>query len=117
MLSNGSMFPRFSSKAASPWLSPAVEAIRVAGFAVVEDVLSPEFIAETSDALYRVQEAIRREVGEDRLRRAGEIGVLRLMMRHDHHFFGFLDLPELRSAIDALLSPTSILHLQNGFIL
>ena len=111
------MFPRFSSKAASPWLPPAVAGIGTAGFAVVEDALSPAFLGATRDALYRAQEAIHREIGEDKLRRAGEIGVLRLMMKFDPHFFAFLDLPELREAVDSLLSPTAILHLQNGFVL
>jgi ectoine hydroxylase-related dioxygenase (phytanoyl-CoA dioxygenase family) len=56
-------------------------------------------------------------VGEERLQRAGELGVLRLMMRFDPFFFRFLEIPDVLAVVDETLSPTAILHLQNGFIL
>jgi len=58
-----------------------------------------------------------REIGEERLQRAGEVGVLRLMMRFDSFFFRFLEIPEVLAIVDATVSPAAILHLQNGFIL
>jgi ectoine hydroxylase-related dioxygenase (phytanoyl-CoA dioxygenase family) len=42
---------------------------------------------------------------------------LRLMMKYEPHFLEFLALPELLAVVDATVSPTAILHLQNGFIL
>jgi ectoine hydroxylase-related dioxygenase (phytanoyl-CoA dioxygenase family) len=99
------------------WLAHALEAVRQVGFAVVEGVLDSSFIEETRRALYDVQTKIRREVGDERLARAGEIGVLRLMMRHEPHFYRFLEIPELLSIVDNTVSPTAIMHLQNGFIL
>jgi ectoine hydroxylase-related dioxygenase (phytanoyl-CoA dioxygenase family) len=99
------------------WANDVVEGVRALGYAVVQDVLSATFIQTTRDAMYRTQEAILRDVGEERLRRAGEMGVLRLMMKYGSHFFEFLEIPELLTVIDNLVSETAILHLQNGFIL
>jgi ectoine hydroxylase-related dioxygenase (phytanoyl-CoA dioxygenase family) len=94
-----------------------LESIKYEGFCVVEGVLNSEFIANTRDAMYRVQKAIVDEVGEARLKRAGELGVLRLMMKFEPHFFRFLEIPEVLQIVDATVSETAILHLQNGFIL
>jgi len=95
----------------------AVERVLADGFAVVESVLDAQALAETRQRMYAVRDCILREVGEDRLQRAGELGVLRLMMRFDPFFFRFLEIPELLVIVDATVSPTAILHLQNGFIL
>ena len=94
-----------------------LEQVRTTGYAVVESVLSESFIQTTRDAMYRVRETIWRDVGQERLSRAGELGVLRLMMKYDPHFFRFLEIPELLAIIDGSISNTAIMHLQNGFIL
>jgi ectoine hydroxylase-related dioxygenase (phytanoyl-CoA dioxygenase family) len=67
--------------------------------------------------MYEVQSRIRADVGEQRLARAGELGVLRLMLAYSDHFFRLLELPELLAVVDATVSETAILHLQNGLIL
>jgi ectoine hydroxylase-related dioxygenase (phytanoyl-CoA dioxygenase family) len=87
------------------------------GYAIVEGVLSEPFIQATRAAMYRVQEKILHAVGTDRLARAGELGVLRLMLKYDPHFFAFLELPQLLAVVDSTVSETAIMHLQNGFIL
>jgi ectoine hydroxylase-related dioxygenase (phytanoyl-CoA dioxygenase family) len=99
------------------WIDRTVQDLDQLGYAVVEGVLPGAFLQQTRDALYRVQRAIRDEVGDERLSRAGELGVLRLMFRFDDHFFRFLEIPEVIAVVDRVLSPTAILHLQNGFIL
>jgi ectoine hydroxylase-related dioxygenase (phytanoyl-CoA dioxygenase family) len=99
------------------WARNVVESVEALGFAVVGDVLAASFIQATRDAMYRTQERILRDVGQERLRRAGELGVLRLMMKYDSHFFEFLEIPELLAIVDATVSDTAIMHLQNGFIL
>lgn len=99
------------------WLALALEGLRVDGYAVVDAVLDEALLTETREALYRVQELIHRDVGPDRLARAGELGVLRLMPRYDAHFLRFLGVPELLAVVDATVSDTAILHLQNGFVL
>jgi len=91
--------------------------IRTDGFAIVESVVDRATLDETRTRMYAAREAIISEVGQARLTRAGELGVLRLMMRFDAFFFRFLEIPDVLSVIDDTVSPTAILHLQNGFIL
>ena len=105
------------SKKEPTWPVKVLEGLRCAGYAVLEGVLTEEFLETTRAAMYRVHEQILREVGKDRLVRAGELGVLRLMLKYDPHFFAFLEIPELLAVVDNAVSETAILHLQNGFIL
>jgi len=105
------------AKADRDWLSRALEGVRHLGLAVVSNVLDPSFLEAARDAMYRVQAEIRREVGAERLGRAGELGVLRLMPKYDQFFLRFLEVPEALAVIDATVSATAILHTQNGFIL
>src|SRR5262245_15223832 len=99
------------------WLPLTVEAIRHTGGAILTGVLLPEFVAETRERMYRVQKIILNLVGKERLERAGEMGVLRLVCKYDPFFLRFLEIPELLAVVDKTLSETAILHLQNGFIL
>lgn len=87
------------------------------GYCVVPGVLTRQRLSAIRDAMYRVQAAILGEVGKERLERAGERGVLRLMCKFEPIFFELLELPEVLAVVDATVSPTAILHLQNGFIL
>ena len=64
-----------------------------------------------------MHERIVAEIGADRLRRAGELGILRLMMKYDRFFTHYLEVPQVLAVVDATVSPTAIMHLQNGFIL
>jgi ectoine hydroxylase-related dioxygenase (phytanoyl-CoA dioxygenase family) len=99
------------------WLQQGVAALEYEGGFVVEDVVAPAMLAEARERMYDVQARIRADVGEDRLTRAGELGVLRLMLAYDEWFMRFLELPELLAIVDATVSPTAVLHLQNGFVL
>lgn len=105
------------SQQETDWLAQALEGLRCVGYALVENVLDASFIERTRRAMYDVQAKIVEEVGEERLARAGELGVLRLMLKYDPHFFAFLEIPELLAVVDRTVSETAILHLQNGFIL
>jgi ectoine hydroxylase-related dioxygenase (phytanoyl-CoA dioxygenase family) len=108
--------PRVSANSQN-WLKQTLEALRCAGYAIVEDVLDSYFLEATRTALHKVQADIISEIGAERLEQAGELGVLRFMMRYDSHFFKFLEIPEVLKIVDQTVSETSILHLQNGFIL
>src|SRR5713226_6953335 len=103
----------FDAKKDSDWLEQALESVRDSGFAVITRVLDSSFIEAARDAMYRVQESTLKEVGEERLRRAGELGVLRLMPRYDPFFLEFLEISEVLSVIDRTVSETAILHTQN----
>jgi ectoine hydroxylase-related dioxygenase (phytanoyl-CoA dioxygenase family) len=107
----------FHAPSDESWLEKTIGSLRHVGFAVVTGVLDDDQIATTRDAMYRVQQAIRDDIGEERLRRAGEHGVLRNMVAYDEQFMRLLELEEMLAVVDATVSPTAILHLQNGFIL
>jgi ectoine hydroxylase-related dioxygenase (phytanoyl-CoA dioxygenase family) len=99
------------------WLRDAVEGLRVDGFAIVEDVLDGGLITRTREAMYAVRERIVADVGTQRLDRAGELGVLRLMLAYDDRLYDLLELDDVLAVVDATVSPTAIMHLQNGLIL
>src|SRR5712692_9190909 len=91
--------------------------MRTQGFAAVGWVIDTDKLARIRKAMYAAQKAIVADIGEERLQRAGELGVLRLLCRYDQIFLDLLATPEILAVVDATVSPTAILHLQNGFIL
>ncbi len=101
----------------SDWLVLALESTRCLGYCVVEDVLDRNAQEETRARMYRVRENIETDIGIERLQRAGELGVLRLMMAYDPYFLKFLEIPALLAVVDNTVTDTAILHLQNGFVL
>ncbi len=101
----------------SNWLGGALDALATQGCAVVTDALDAGETAAIDRALRRTQERIVTEVGVERLERAGELGVLRLMMKFDPLFAEILANPAMLAVVDATVSNTAILHLQNGFVL
>ncbi len=101
----------------SDWLAQTEAAMDTAGCAIVTGVVDDAMLARTREAMYGVQRKIIDEVGTDRLEKAGEIGVLRLMLRFDDFFFEYLELEPLVAFVDATLADTAIVHLQNGLIL
>jgi ectoine hydroxylase-related dioxygenase (phytanoyl-CoA dioxygenase family) len=102
---------------AEDWLEQTLVDLRYLGYAVVTEVLDQDLIEETRAAMYATQESIRADIGDDRLSRAGELGVLRLMLAYNAHFFKLLELEPVLAVVDATVSETAILHLQNGLIL
>ena len=99
------------------WLEQTLCLVRDVGYAVVEGAIPDSMVAQTGDRLRRVQKRIVADIGAERLREAGELGILRLMMKYDRFFAEYLEVPEILSVVDATVSPTAILHLQNGFVL
>jgi ectoine hydroxylase-related dioxygenase (phytanoyl-CoA dioxygenase family) len=99
------------------WLQRCLLGLQIAGCVVVEGVLGDDLLARTRESMYRVQAQIRDEVGEERLQRAGELGVLRLMLKFDPLFFEFLEVPQVLAVLDATVSDTATLHVQNGLLL
>jgi ectoine hydroxylase-related dioxygenase (phytanoyl-CoA dioxygenase family) len=99
------------------WLQQTIQGLRHVGYAIVANVLDQSLLESTRTALYSAQKKILAAVGEERLKRAGELGVLRLMLKYEPHFIRFLEIPEVLAVIDQTVSETAILHLQNGLIL
>lgn len=99
------------------WLERVVAGLSFAGYCVVEGVLDEQLLSETRAAMYGVRDRIVEEVGEARLAEAGEVGVLRLMVKYEPHFLRLLELQPVLDVIDATVSDSAVLHLQNGLIL
>jgi ectoine hydroxylase-related dioxygenase (phytanoyl-CoA dioxygenase family) len=106
-----------SSRMYPNWLCRTLEGLRFVGAAVVTDVLDPALLERIRTAMYAAREQILRDVGKERLDRAREVGVMRVMMDRDPVFLELLSLPEIVAVVDAVVSDTSIMHLQNGLIL
>jgi len=98
-------------------MTAAIADVGTRGYAIVEGVIDHDMLAETRDRMCQVRDRIVADVGAQRLARAGELGVLRLMLKYDPFFLKFLALPSVLAIVDATVSDTAILHLQNGFIL
>jgi ectoine hydroxylase-related dioxygenase (phytanoyl-CoA dioxygenase family) len=111
------MTPAIDCKKDSGWLAKSLETMRALGFVAVSGVLDAPRLTRIREAMYRAQKAITAEIGQDRLQRAGELGVLRLLCKYDQVFLDLLAVPEILAVVDATVSSTAILHLQNGFIL
>ncbi|MEE8170805.1 MAG: phytanoyl-CoA dioxygenase family protein [Phycisphaerae bacterium] len=98
-------------------MNKTVSALGEQGLMVVEHVMDDALLTETRAALYLTRDRIHADVGADRLSRAGELVVLRLMAKYDAFFLKLLAIPEMTAVVDATVSNTAVLHLQNGFIL
>ena len=111
------MTPVLDCKRDAGWLAQALQSLHTLGYVAVSGVIDQAGLARIRQAMYRAQEAIASEVGQERLQRAGELGVLRLLCKYDQAFLDLLGTPEILAVVDATVSPAAILHLQNGFIL
>lgn len=89
--------------------------IETQGYFVVEGVLDEALIRRLRFAMYAAKAALDAEIPPER--RAGELGVLRLMFKRDPIFYKLLELPEVLEVLDSTVGKTAILHVQNGFIL
>jgi ectoine hydroxylase-related dioxygenase (phytanoyl-CoA dioxygenase family) len=99
------------------WLSKSLEALRIDGCAIVEGVLDGDFLKVTEERMFAVQRKIWGVLGEERLVKAGELGVLRIMSKFDPFFLKYLEIPEVLQVVDSTVSPTAILQVQQGSIL
>ncbi len=77
------------------WLAKTSEAVRLQGYAVVTDLLSPEFCAQARERMYAAKDKIDREIGPERVARSGELGVVRLPLKYEPFFAEFLGLPRV----------------------
>lgn len=99
------------------WLEMSLQALRHEGFAVLADFVPRELVASTHSAIDRSAAAVVELLGHARLERAKELGIIRTPMIFDRVFYEYLQSPFLLKLIDATVSPTAIMHLQNAFAL
>jgi len=98
-------------------LTSILDALRSDGCAVLEDVFDAAALSAIREGLRAGLALVREQVGEAALQRTGELGIVRAPMLSSDVFFHLLETPELLEIVGAALSPTAILHLQNGFVL
>lgn len=112
------MIPRFDCRHDENWLGLTTAALVTEGFAVVEGVLrtAPEFAA-IREALYAAAAKIKADIGEQKLKEASELSVLRFPMRYEPAFLEILELPELLAVVDEFLSPSAVMRFQVGIIM
>jgi ectoine hydroxylase-related dioxygenase (phytanoyl-CoA dioxygenase family) len=95
----------------------SVEALRSDGCVIVEDVIDEALREQIREGLHLGLADVQTTVGAEALARAGELGVVRAPMLAHPAFFRLLEIPAILDIVDAFLSPSAILHLQNGFVL
>ena len=76
-----------------------------------------ETVNHLCELLRSCMDNIRDEVGEVRLTRAGEAGVVRVPLKFHREFLDMASDSRLLRIIERFVGASSILHLQNGFIL
>jgi ectoine hydroxylase-related dioxygenase (phytanoyl-CoA dioxygenase family) len=106
-----------NAKTEADWLENALDALKYAGAAIITDVLDAPLLERIRTAMYMAQKRTLEEVGQERLDRAREVGVMRVMLSYDPVFAELLELPELLAVVNSTVSETSVMHLQNGLIL
>jgi len=106
-----------NAKKDSDWLLKAAQGLKTDGCAIIEGVLEPDFVKLTEERMYGVQKKIHQTLGKERLDQAGELGILRIMPKFDPFFLKYLEIPEVLQMVDALLTSTAVLQVQQGSIL
>lgn len=92
-------------------MSRVVSAVSSTGIAILEDALPGSFMQRAREAVQTADRAERAFLAE---RSLGSDDAIRMPMKHDDHFFRFLEQPYLHEIVDALLSPHAILRYQQA---
>lgn len=91
------------------------EAIRLLGYTIVPDVLSPEQLELARTKLDRVLKIqIEESGGEDRLRRIGDTNNARMLLAYDDFFLSIAVNPVVLPIVQSVLGSYVILNLQSG---
>lgn len=98
------------------WLNDCNKLLDTVGFCIVEDIISPSDCQKGMKALDKIYPLIQQEISFERLKTAGEEGVLRAPMNFSPYFMQLLENTAIQTVVNSVLSDTSILHLQNGFV-
>lgn len=99
------------------WLPRVMTALAVDGVVVLTDVMRESECKVVLDAALDVQAIIRGEIGSDRLKNAGEIGVVRMPLKYSDAFITILDNDVVNHVVDQILGPSAICHLINAILL
>lgn len=87
------------------------------GVVVVKDFLDPDMVQEIRSGVKLSLRSVRESVGLERLKAAGEIGVVRAPMKQSPSLLSLLHDSFLRGVALSLLGKGVICHLMNGLVL
>ena len=107
------------------WKSDLKRCIQIYGFAVMENGFSVSELKQIKQKMYEIRDPMQEDLQKVLSRNqvkvsnkdSGRNFVMRLMMLYDPYFALLLENSRFLEIIDTLLGDTSVLHLQNGFIL
>ena len=98
------------------WLNKCQKMVKHTGFCLVSDIITDKSCKLGIQSLENAYSQVVNLIGKKRLDVSGEEGVIRAPMSFDDYFFTLLDNTKIQQISELLVSKTSILHLQNGFI-
>jgi len=99
------------------WVTRAMQTLKTDGVLVIESVVSGDDCARLRSSASRALQIIEEEIGVERLKRAGESGVIRFPLQFDSAFEILLDRTEVSSLVEGFLNQHAICHLMNAILL
>jgi len=99
------------------WVTRAMQTLKTDGVLVIESVVSRDDCARLRNSATRALKSIEGEIGVERLKRAGESGVIRFPLQFDSAFEILLDRTEVASLVEDFLNQHAICHQMNAIIL
>lgn len=101
----------------SSWTQSGIELLNLDGVFILEKVLDPALCGQLVEAARTAHEHVVREIGIDKLRDAGESGVVRFPLKFHDKFSVLLDTSQVDELVSKFLSPFAICHLMNAILL
>jgi ectoine hydroxylase-related dioxygenase (phytanoyl-CoA dioxygenase family) len=99
------------------WVTRAMQLLETDGVLVVESIISTDDCASLKASALRALQSVKSEIGLERLKRAGESGVIRFPLQFDDAFEILLDRVDVLSLVEGFLDQHAICHLMNAIVL
>lgn len=105
------------SSSTKNWTHEGLRALQLDGVFVLESAI-PRDISETLARLAEnALELVREEIGDSRLSAAGESGVVRVPLKFYTEFAFLLEVPDVVTIVERVISESAICHLMNAIVL
>lgn len=102
---------------AEHWVDEVLRVMEIDGVLVIDDALSLDTCLELSSFVKEGLQIVEREIGSNRLARAGESGVLRFPLKFFNQFACLLENPQIDEIVDRVIGKSAICHLMNAILL
>jgi ectoine hydroxylase-related dioxygenase (phytanoyl-CoA dioxygenase family) len=99
------------------WVTRAMQILKTDGVLVVDSIISTDDCARLKVSALRALQSVKSEIGLERLKRAGESGVIRFPLQFDGAFEILLDRVDVLSLVEGFLNQHAICHLMNAILL